>query len=85
MTDGRFPHRVRNLTVPDSGSSEFESRGRLVAEGAERGFSHALQSAGLDGELYDLNGALVTALDTPNAAERWVHGDRIFDNCPRYR
>ena len=70
---------------PTVDASEFKSRGRLVTEGAERGFSHALQSAGLDGELYDLNGALVAALDTPNAAERWVHGDRFFDNCPRYR
>jgi hypothetical protein len=65
-------------------AAEFESRGQLVAEGAELGFSRALESAGLDGRLYDLNVALVAALDTPNAAESWIRGERIFDNCRKY-
>lgn len=62
-------------------AAEFESRGQLVTEGAEVGFSRALEAAGLDGQLYDLNIALLTALDTPHAAESWVQGERIFDNC----
>ena len=66
-------------------AAEFESRGQLVAEGAEIGFSRALESAGLDGRLYDLNVALVAALDTPHAAESWIQGEKIFDNCRTYQ
>jgi hypothetical protein len=73
-----------SATPPAVDTREFESRGRLVTEGAERGFSRALKSAGLDGDLYDLNGALIAALDTPHASERWVQGERIFDNCRHY-
>lgn len=66
-------------------AQEYEPRGHLVTQGAERGFSRALESAGLDGNLYDLNSALLTALDEPNAAERWIRGDRLFENCKRYQ
>ncbi len=64
---------------------EFESRAQLVTEGAEIGFTRALESAGLDGQLYDLNVALVTALDAPHAAESWIQGERIFENCRKYQ
>jgi hypothetical protein len=66
-------------------AAEYESRAQLVTEGAEIGFSRALESAGLDGQLYDLNVALVAALDAPHAAESWIQGERIFDNCRKYR
>lgn len=60
---------------------ELESRAQLVTQGVEEGFSRALKSKGLDGNLYELNSALVTALENPNAAERWIHHDSVFANC----
>lgn len=37
-----------------------------------------LRVAGLDTKRYELNAALVVALDTPSAADRWRHGEPIF-------
>jgi len=41
-----------------------------------------MESAGLQGELLELVSALRTALDTPDAAERWLNGERVFANAP---
>ncbi|MBS0261686.1 MAG: hypothetical protein JSS02_06975, partial [Planctomycetes bacterium] len=60
------------------------TRATPAAPVADPDFREALHSAGLDGELYDLNGALVTALETPHAAERWIRGEPVFSNCRRY-
>lgn len=51
---------------------------RTVAEGIELGVTGALKSAGVDAEVYELNSALATALEEPNAAERWARGEKIF-------
>lgn len=85
--DGKTECGEYALTKEQTGAdaAEFESRGQLVTEGTELGFSRALESAGLDSQLYDLNVALVAALDAPNAAESWIHGERIFDNCRKYQ
>ena len=53
-----------------------------VAEGIEIGLTRALKSAGLDAEVYELNSALATALETPDAAERWAKGENVF-HSPR--
>lgn len=55
-----------------------------VGRGAEQGLALALESAGLDGEIYELNSALVAALDTPNAPGQWVCGEPIFARCHEY-
>jgi|GEM_PF-1897190 hypothetical protein len=60
---------------------EYESRGHVVVQGAESGFRNGLKESGLDGNLYELNSALVAALDVPDAAERWANGDSVFENC----
>lgn len=57
---------------------------QIVEQGAETGLTEALISAGRDGNVYELNSALVAALDTPNAAERWARGEEIFAQCKRY-
>ena len=54
-----------------------------VAQGIEVGLTRALQSAGLDANIYELNSALATALETPDAAERWARGEDIFRNTSR--
>lgn len=55
-----------------------------VGRGAEEGLSQALGSAGLDGDIYELNSALVAALDTPHAAQRWARGEPVFAGCKEY-
>jgi hypothetical protein len=54
---------------------------QLVAQGAETGLTEALQAAGRDGNVYELNGALLVALDSPRAAERWASGEEVFREC----
>jgi len=51
-----------------------------VAQGIELGVGRALTSAGLDASIYELNSALATALETPDAAARWAKGERLFRN-----
>lgn len=63
---------------------EYESRGHVVVQGAESGFCSGLKASGLDGNLYELNSALVAALDVPDAAARWAHGDSVFQDCNAY-
>jgi hypothetical protein len=52
-----------------------------VGSGTEEGLSQGLQSEGLDGSVYELNSALATALEKPNAAEQWIEGDTVFNQC----
>jgi hypothetical protein len=54
-----------------------------VEQGVERGLEEALDSARLDAHVYELNSALVTALDTPDAPERWIEGEDVFAGCRR--
>ncbi|MBI3415797.1 MAG: hypothetical protein HY043_10865 [Verrucomicrobia bacterium] len=56
---------------------------RIVAEGIEAGVTRALKSAGLDANIYELNSALATALENPDAAERWARGEDVFHNALR--
>ena len=53
---------------------------QIVAQGIELGLRRALKSSGLDANIYELNSALATALETPDAAERWAKGEELFQN-----
>lgn len=44
-------------------------------EGLSEGFSQGLTAAGLDGGSYELNRALVEAIEEPNALDRFVRGE----------
>ena len=50
-------------------------------EGMIDGLSEGLRQAGLDGNTYELNDALATALATTQAASRWSRGEAVFANC----
>ena len=62
--------------APDENQHE-----QTVAQGIEIGLTRALKSAGLDANVYELNSALATALETPDAAERWANGENVFATC----
>jgi len=64
-------------------ATAVDASAHTVGRGAEAGLSQGLESAGLDGTVYELNSALVVALDTPSAADRWAHGASDFEHCER--
>ena len=70
---------LRTATAESRAEAPDDARHeRTVASGVELGLTRALESAGLDAEVYELNSALATALGTPDAAERWAKGERVF-------
>ena len=52
-----------------------------LGEGISEGLSQGLTNAGLDGRQYELNRALVKALSVPDAGERWLRGEAVFESC----
>lgn len=70
----------RPLSEPQAGEAEENGHERTVAQGIEMGMTRALKSAGLDANVYELNNAVATALETPDAAERWAKGETVFHN-----
>lgn len=75
--------RRRGIDRTVDEESDYDEQ--VVEQGAEAGLTEALESAGRDGTVYELNSALLAALDTPNAAERWARGEDIFSQCKRYK
>ncbi len=65
------------------GSPDAPRHEEIVAEGIEAGLTRALKSAGLDANIYELNSALATALENPDAAERWARGEDVFRHTLR--
>jgi hypothetical protein len=39
----------------------------------------ACEEAGLDGRRFELTSAFAVAMNEPDAAERWLRGERLFD------
>ena len=66
-------------------AAQADAQAQTIARGAEVGLSRGLGSAGLDGTIYELNSALVTALDVSDAAGRWSKGLPVFESCKHYR
>jgi len=54
---------------------------RAWTMGVSGGLQHALVEAGVDGNLYELNSAVLCALETPHAADRWLSCEDIFADC----
>ncbi len=52
-----------------------------VGQGVRSGLSRGIEAAGLDGNSYELNSALVVALDNSDAVERWACGEEVFEHC----
>lgn len=93
MTYGARPLRCRPLHAAmildrfglgswhDGADESDAARSRIIAEGVEEGLVGALDIAGLDANLYELNGALAKALETPDAARQWLDGESVFLDC----
>ncbi len=77
--------RLGMETIGDEGESiTWASHAETVERGVEEGLTAGLESAGLDAHVYELNSALVRALDTSDAARRWAKGEDIFAGCKVY-
>lgn len=63
------------------GEATGMAHARGVVEGVEEGFGDALEVAGLDNGVYELNAALSVALGKPDATRRWLDGEPIFAAC----
>ena len=73
-----------DVCLPGDGDASKGLHAKTVTSGAEDGLCRAIESAGLDANVYELNSALVAALDAPVGAERWAEGERVFEQCKRY-
>ncbi len=62
-------------------SPPFDNPARAWAMGVSGGLQRALSESGLDGNLYELNSAVLCALNTPGAAELWGRGVDVFADC----
>lgn len=55
------------------------------AAAVTEGLTRALRQADVDAGHYELHGAVLRALEMPDAGERWLRGEDLFGNCPRVR
>ncbi len=68
---------------PGTTTGELHELTDDLHQGLSVGLSQGLHAAGLDGETYEFNDALATALATPDAATRWLDGEPLFAHCVR--
>ena len=52
-----------------------------VGEGVSTGLGLACVELGLDHWVYELHSAVLRAIDTPDAGEKWLAGDTLFRSC----
>jgi len=65
----------------EGGPSSWAAHADAVRQGLDDGLTSALADAGLDSKLYELHGALATALEGPDVAARWLAGEHVFSEC----
>ena len=65
----------------DSAEPQRRVSSSSLALGIERGLSKSLSAAGVDANRYELNSALLVALDAPDVSERWASGEPVFAGC----
>ncbi len=57
----------------------------IAAAGVTEGLEHALRDLTLDASQYELHSAVLRALETPNAADRYSADEPVFADCARVR
>jgi hypothetical protein len=58
---------------------------QVVASQTLAGTELATKAYQLESDDYELESAVLRALETPDAAQRWVTGERIFAGCDQIR
>jgi Fe-S-cluster containining protein len=59
----------------------IDSYAHMAANAVLYGVVAAVGAAGKDGRIYELHGAVLRALDTPDAGARWARGEEVFAGC----
>jgi hypothetical protein len=52
-----------------------------LAEAMEEGVIAGLKALGLDAQWYELPSAILRALEATEGAQRWAHGEAVFEGC----
>lgn len=74
----------RSFAAQEPGSAMISDEvARVLAGAALAGFVEALTQAHLDGEFYELHGAILVAM-REGAEKEWLAGGRVFSNCSVY-
>ncbi len=59
----------------------IDSYAHMASNAVLHGVVAAVSAAGKDGRIYELHGAVLRALDTPEAGLRWARGEEVFAGC----
>lgn len=59
----------------------IERLGHYAASAVLRGLTNVISADHRDGGFYELHGAVLRALDTPDCAVRWAAGEDVFAGC----
>lgn len=59
----------------------IDSYAHMAANAVLYGVVAAVGAAGKDCRIYELHGAVLRALDTPDAGVRWARGEEVFAGC----
>ncbi len=66
---------------PVTAEVEIDATVHTTGRGVQAGLCAGVVQSGLDGNTYELHSALLRALDTPDAEERWARGEDVFAGC----
>lgn len=66
---------------PSHGEDAARSRHADMGDGTQAGLCVGAARSGLHGGVCELHSALLRALDTPDAGERWARGEKVFADC----
>lgn len=68
-------------TDPVTAKVGIDATVHTTGRGVQAGLCIGAGQSGLDGKTYELHSALLRALDTPDAEERWACGEDVFAGC----
>ena len=63
------------------GKSGMDEAAKTCTRGVSAALQRTLALTGLDGNLYELNSAVLGILEIPDAFERWLGGEDLFADC----
>jgi hypothetical protein len=75
----------RRLLIEGGVDLRYDSYQRATFSGVDEGLRAAIRAQGLDTTELELTAALRVALETQDACERWLAGERVFAGCEARR
>jgi len=66
---------------PVTAKVEIDATVHTAGRGVQAGLCIGAAQSGLDDNTYELHSALLRALDTPDAEQRWARGEDVFAGC----